>query len=332
MRKFKPFYIGDVLIKHPTILAPMAGVTNDAFRTQIQEMNEIGILCTEMVSDKGIIYDNAKTLEMLSFPKSETPISLQLFGNDPENMAKAAKYICENTNADIIDINMGCPVNKVVKKNGGSALLKDPELVKKIVTAVVEASTLPVTVKIRTGWNNDSLNYLEIGKIIENAGAVAIALHARTTKQMYTGEADWSHITKLKQELSIPVFGNGDVTTPELGRKMFEETNCDAVMIGRGSFSNPYIFEEINNYLENGSFIDHSDWSYKEKYILELATKLIEEKNEDVAIREMRKYAAWVLVGLHSGRIFKAKFSSMSSLNELKTILNEIDTLLKERG
>ena len=250
------FKIGNVEIKNNVVLAPMAGVCNSAFRRIIKE-HGCGLLYAEMVSDKALVYDNEKTKEMLYMTEEERPITQQIFGSDKESFVKAAKIIEESMKPDIIDINMGCPVPKVaVKSQAGSALLKNPEKVYEIVSAVVNSVNVPVTVKIRSGWDSNSINAVEIAKVCEKAGASAIAIHPRTRSQGYSGKANWDIIKEVKASVNIPVIGNGDINTINDAIKMINDTRCDAIMIGRGCLGNPYLIKQIVTYLETGEIID----------------------------------------------------------------------------
>jgi len=310
--------IGNVEIKNPIIIAPMAGITNGAFRRLCIE-NGAGLVCAEMVSDKAIFYNNARTMKMLEVDESH-PISLQLFGSDVETMVYSAKILDKHTDCDIIDINMGCPVNKVIKTGAGSALMTNEDLAVEIVEKIVEAVNKPVTVKMRLGWNKDNINYLSLAKKLENVGIKAITLHARTRSQMYMGKADWSHIKRLKEELSIPVIGNGDITTVEEFIKMKEYSNVDAIMIGRGCVGNPFLIKEIDNYLKGK---ENYSVSIDERIeaCLKHANDLVELKGEYGGIREMRGLAPHYITGLKNSAKCRFELSSITSLEELKSVL-----------
>ena len=314
--------IGNVEIANQVVLAPMAGICNSAYRKIIKEMG-CGLIYAEMVSDKAICYDNKKTIDMLYMEEMERPIVQQIFGSDVDSFVGAAKYIEKNMKPDIIDINMGCPVPKVaVRAQAGSALLKDPLKVKIIVSSVVKAVKCPVTVKIRSGWDNDHINAVEIAKVCEEAGAKAICVHGRTRSQGYSGKADWNVIRDVKNNVKIPVIGNGDVTSPEKAKEMLEYTGCDAVMIGRGALGNPWIFREIIQYLKGEKVTDVTN---KEK--LEIMLKHIDlevkEKGENVAIKEMRKHLAYYIKNLKNASKLRERINKIDSRTELIDCLNE---------
>ena len=253
----RKFNIGSVQINGPIVLAPMAQISNSSFRQIIKEMGA-NLIYAEMVSDKAICYDNEKTINLLKMTEKERPIAQQIFGSDKESFKIATKKVIEQMKPDIIDINMGCPVPKVaLKAQAGSALLKNPAKIEEIVKEVVSVSTVPVTVKIRSGWDEKSINAVEVAKVCEKAGASAIAIHARTRSQGYSGEADWSLIKKVKESVNIPVIGNGDVRTVEDFIRMMDETNCDAVMIGRGVIGNPWLIKQIHEYITIGKVLTH---------------------------------------------------------------------------
>ena len=316
------FKIGNVEIKNNVVLAPMAGISNSAYRTIIKEMGA-GLIVAEMVSDKAIMYGSKKTVDMLYMTDFERPISQQIFGSDKESFIIAAKYIYENMKPDIIDINMGCPVPKVaISSQAGSALLKDPDKVYEIVKSVVEAVPIPVTVKIRSGWDEKNINAVEIAKVIEKAGASAITVHPRTRKQGYSGKADWNIIKEVKQSVNIPVIGNGDITSCYDAKRMLDETSCDAIMIGRGVLGNPWLIKECVNYLEKG--LEPKEISIKEKInmIKRHLNLLIETKPYKVAILEIRSHAAWYLKGLPNTKELKEEIFKTNTKEELFNLLD----------
>ena len=313
--------IGNVEIKNQVVLAPMAGICDNAYRTIVKEMGA-GLICAEMVSDKAIYYNSKKTIEMLYMSEKERPISQQIFGSDVESFVYAAKYIEENMKPDIIDINMGCPVPKVaLRAQAGSALLKNPEKVYEIVKNVVKAVKVPVTVKIRSGWDSNSINAVEIAKVIEKAGASAITVHGRTRAQGYSGKADWNIIKEVKENVTIPVIGNGDIKTCYDAKKMLEETKCDAVMIGRGCIGNPWLIKETVDYLEKGiepikpSSIERIDM------ILEHLNRLIETKSEKQALLEIRTHIGYYLKTVPNSSELKNNIFKTKEINELKNLL-----------
>lgn len=313
--------IGNVEIKNKIVFAPMAGVSNISFRKIIKEMGA-GLIYSEMVSNMGIIYNSKKTIELLKINNEERPISIQIFGSDTESFINAAKYVEENFKPDIIDINMGCPVPKVaVKSQAGSALLKNPEKIYEIVKNVVDNIKTPVTVKIRLGWDKNNINCIEIAKLIEKAGASAIALHARTRADGYSGKADWKYIKQVKENVSVPVIGNGDVTSPEEAIKMLKETNCDAVMIGRATLGNPWIIKKCVEKLEND--IDIPDPSYTERIdmILKHYNLLKENTNEKTALLEIKTHALWYLKYIPNSKEIKRQISVVKTEKEFLEIL-----------
>jgi nifR3 family TIM-barrel protein len=324
------FKIGNVVIPNRVVLGPMAGNTNYAYR-KIAKQYSCGLVYAEMVSDKGLNYKNKKTQGMIEVGQDEHPISMQIFGSSVEDMVEAAKYIDQHSNCDIIDINMGCPVNKVAKKSkAGSALLQDPQLVYDIVYNVVQNVKKPVTVKIRSGWDSAHINAVEIAQLIEKAGASAIAIHGRTRAQLYSGNADWQIIKKVKEAVKIPVIGNGDIKSCFDAKRMIDETGVDAVMIARASLGNPWIFREIDEYLESGIVIDRP--SYQEIYevILNHVKYLRELKGDHLAMLEMRGQIAYYLKGLpNSTNVKKDLFQTKTIDDTLKLIENYFVELLE---
>lgn len=313
--------IGTVKLANPVILAPMAGVTDLPFRLLVKEMG-CGLVYTEMVSDKGLIYQNEHTLEMLKIDERERPVALQIFGSEPEPMAKAAKIV-EKAGADIIDINMGCPTLKIVKNGEGSALMRTPELAYSIIASVVEAVNIPVTVKIRKGWDDSSVNAVEMAMLAEKAGAAAISVHGRTREQFYSGEADWSIIKAVKENVAIPVNGNGDVRTPEDAVRLRSETGCDGIMIGRAAQGNPWLFRQVTQYLSTGKLLPGPTMAERFEMTLRHLEMLVAYKGEHIGIREMRRHAAWYTKGLPHSAELRLRFNQAETREDFTAILNE---------
>lgn len=314
--------IGNIEIKNQVVLAPMAGISNTSYRTIIKEMGA-GLIYAEMVSDKAIMFDNDRTIELLKMRESERPIAQQIFGSDEDSFVIAAKKIVELMHPDILDINMGCPVPKIaLKSQAGASLLKDPDKIEKIVRSVVNAVNIPVTVKIRSGWDSNTINCVEVAKRIENAGASAITLHARTRAQGYSGSADWSLIKKVKEAVSIPVIGNGDIKTCYDVKKMLEETGCDAVMIGRGVLGNPWLIKECVDYLEDGTLPQRVSAKEKMQMLKRHFELLCKDKGEKLALLEIRTHALWYIKGLPGSASIKNQICQTKNSTELFNILN----------
>ena len=318
----KQLKIGNVQLQNSYILGPMAGVTDLPFRLLCKEQGA-GLVCMEMVSAKGILYNNKNTESLLEIHPDEMPASLQLFGSDPKIVSEMAKKIEERPFA-ILDINMGCPVPKVVRNGEGSALMKNPKLVYELVSAVVKAIKKPVTVKIRKGFDEDHVNAVEIAKIIEEAGAAAVGVHGRTREQYYSGKADWEIIRKVKEAVSIPVIGNGDVTSGEKAIAMREQTGCDGVMIARGAQGNPWIFSELTVYEQSGTLPPRPSLEEVKKTMLRHATLQLEYKGEYLGIREMRKHVAWYVKGLHGAARLRDAINKVETYEELENILTSL--------
>ena len=326
MEKLK---IGNVTLENNLVLAPMAGVTDLPFRVLCKEQGA-GLICMEMVSAKGIYYNNKNTEILLTTTEEERPVSLQLFGSDPQIMSEMAKKI-EERPFDILDINMGCPVPKVVNNGEGSALMKNPRLVGEIVSQIVKAIQKPVTVKIRKGFDDEHVNAVEIAKIAEEAGASAVAVHGRTREQYYSGKADWDIIRQVKEAVSIPVIGNGDILTAQDALAMKRQTNCDGFMIGRGAQGNPWIFRQILHSLETGEELPKPSMKEVTDMLLRHARAQIAFKGEVVGIREMRKHAAWYTSGYKNSAKLRGKINEVETYEDLEALFQSVVSYTREK-
>ncbi|MGE1062755.1 tRNA dihydrouridine synthase DusB [Megasphaera paucivorans] len=318
----KPLSIGSVTLEIPVILAPMAGVCDLPYRV-IARHYGAAMVCAEMVSDKGLLYHNRHTQEMLRIDPREHPLSMQIFGSDPATMANAAQEV-EKAGADVVDINMGCPVNKVVKNQEGSALMKDLPRAEAIIAAVVSAVSLPVTVKMRTGWDADHNTAVELAKRAEQAGAAAVTVHGRTREQFYMGKADWTKIKDVVQAVTIPVIGNGDITDGPSALQMFEETGCRGIMIGRGAQGNPWIFPQIIMYLKTGKILPPPTAAERYEQLLEHFESLLAYKGEYIALREMRAHAAWYTKGMHGSAALRERINRAAGVAEFRNIIRKL--------
>jgi len=311
--------IGNVELENNLILAPMAGVTDLPFRLLCKKQG-CGLLYTEMVSAKAILYHNKNTKALLEIESQEHPIALQLFGSEPKIMAQIAAELEEGP-YDIFDINMGCPVPKIVNNGEGSALMKNPELAAEIVRAMVKAVKKPVTVKIRKGFTEKTVNAVELAKRLEDAGAAAIAVHGRTREQYYSGKADWNIIREVKEAVSIPIIGNGDITSPERAKEMLDATGCDALMIGRGVRGNPWLFSQVRKYLQTGTYQAKPSVEEVKKMILAHARMQLKYKGEYIGIREMRKHVAWYTTGYPHSAQLRNEVNTVESYEELEKLI-----------
>ena len=322
MGEIRRLQIGNVTLENNLILAPMAGVTDLPFRLLCKEQGA-GLLCMEMVSAKAILYKNRNTEELLTIDKRENPVSLQLFGSDPDIMSEIAKQI-EDRPFDILDINMGCPVPKVVNNGDGSALMKNPKLAGEIIEKTARAIKKPVTVKIRKGFDEEHVNAVEMAHIAQESGAAAVAVHGRTRSQFYSGKADWDIIRQVKEAVSIPVIGNGDVDSPEKAEALLKETGCDAVMIGRAVRGNPWIFRELNHYFLTGEKLPRPSAEEIREMILRHARMQIEIKGEFTGIREMRKYVAWYTAGMRHSAGLRRESNLIADYQALEKLLDHL--------
>lgn len=317
----KPFQIGKHVMDNRVVLAPMAGICNSAFRLTVKEFGA-GLVYAEMISDKGIVNKNEKTMNMLYIDERENPLSLQIFGGNKETLVEAAKYVDQNTTADIIDINMGCPVSKIIKCEAGAKLLLDPEKIYEMVAAVVDNVKKPVSVKMRTGWDLDHLYAVQNAQAVERAGGSAVAVHGRTRVQMYEGRADWDIIRQVKENVNIPVIGNGDVETPQDAKRMLELTGVDGVMIGRAALGDPWMIYRTVEYLESGELKPEPSIREKMDVCLLHFERLVALKGENIAVREMRKHASWYLKGIRGNGKARNLINQTESATELRAFIN----------
>ncbi|NPV72931.1 MAG: tRNA dihydrouridine synthase DusB [Pelotomaculum sp.] len=317
--------IGSVVLDNPVIAAPMAGITDKAFRILAREFG-CGLVCTEMVSDQALLHGNPKTCSLLDVAGEAGPVSVQIFGSNAACMAEAAG-IAESRGAGIIDINMGCPTPKIVKNGEGAALMREPEKAARIVRAVVERVKVPVTVKMRKGWDDNSPNAVELARLAAEAGAAAVTVHGRTRSQLYAGKADWEIIAAVKRAVDVPVIGNGDVWTPQDALAMLEQTGCDGVMIGRAALGNPWIFRRTVHFLKTGELLPGPTPAEKAAMALRHLDLLVEFKGEKVAVWEMRKHAAWYMKGLRGAARLREQVNRAGSPGEIREILSGLAVL-----
>lgn len=325
------FQIGDITFKNRVVLAPMAGVCNPAFRLIAKEFGT-GLVCAEMVSDKAILHRNKRTMEMLYVDEREKPLSLQIFGGDKASLVEAAKIVDEQTNADIIDINMGCPVPKVTKCDAGARWLLDPNKIEEMVSAVVDAVSKPVTVKMRIGWDAEHIYAVDNARAVERAGGKAVSVHGRTREQMYTGTANWDIIRDVKQAVRIPVIGNGDVFEPEDAKRMLDHTGCDAVMIGRAALGNPWMLYRTIEYLTKGTLPPEPTPREKMRIAVLHLDRLVALKSEAVAVKDMRKHMAWYLKGMKGAARIKDSIMEAIERDQMVSILDNFVRELEEEA
>ena len=324
------YKISDILIDSKVVLAPMAGVTNIAYRKMCKKFGA-GMVTTEMISDKGIFYNDKKTKDLALIDKIEHPVAIQIFGGDLDTLVNAAKWVDTQTDADIIDVNMGCPVPKVLKSESGSKYLQDPKRIYNTVKTLVENVKKPVTVKVRVGWDHQSINILEVAEAVISAGASALVIHGRTKTDLYSGTVNYDLIRQVKEKYpDFPIIANGDITSPIIAKEVLEFTKCDALMIGRGSYGNPFIFKKIQHYLDTNELLDDPTPVESLEILKEYALDLISYKGEYIAIRELRAQAGWFTKGLRNGANFRRKLSTISTLNELLETIEEIKNTLED--
>ena len=323
--------IGNIELKNNVILAPMAGITDKTYRT-ICKNHGAGMVTTEMISAKGIYYEDKKTEQLMDIEVSNRPVMMQIFGSDPLIMAKVVKDKLNYMDTfDILDINMGCPAPKIVNNGDGSALMKTPSLAMEIVNKIKNVSNKPVTVKIRKGWDKNSVNFLEFAQMLQESGADGITIHGRTRDQFYSGKADWNAIGELKASLNIPVIGNGDIFSFIDAKKMLDQTQCDGIMIGRGALGNPWIFREITDGLHKQENVDYPDYKEKLEQLLKHLDMLVIEKPERVAVLQIRKHCGWYIKGLHGAAEYRNRFNQVQSRDELKRVIYDFIQTLDKR-
>jgi nifR3 family TIM-barrel protein len=328
--KERPFKIGNITIDNRVVLAPMAGICNSAFRLTVKEFGA-GLVYAEMISDKGIVQKNDKTMSMLHIDERENPLSLQIFGGEKDTLVEAARYVDKHTTADIIDINMGCPVNKIIKCEAGAKWLLDPNKIYEMVSAVVDNVDKPVSVKMRIGWDDEHIFAVENAQAVERAGGAAVAVHGRTRVQMYEGKANWDVIRQMKEAVSIPVIGNGDVETPQDAKRMLDQTGVDGVMIGRAALGNPWMIYRTVRYLETGELMDEPNVREKIDVCLLHFERLMALKGEHVAVREMRKHAAWYMKGVRGNAKIRNQINTMETAADLTALLHGFADEMTER-
>ncbi|MUV07860.1 tRNA dihydrouridine synthase DusB [Planococcaceae bacterium Storch 2/2-2] len=324
------FSIGDVSIDNRVVVAPMAGISNSAFRLTVKEFGA-GLIYAEMISDKGIVQKNKRTLDMLYIDERENPLSLQIFGGEKETLVEAAKYVDEKTTADIIDINMGCPVNKIIKCEAGAKWLLDPDKIYEMVEAVVQSVRKPVSVKMRIGWDDEHVYAVENALAAEAAGASAVAMHGRTRQQMYEGTANWDVIRRVSERMTIPFIGNGDVSTPQDAKRMLEETGVDAVMIGRAALGDPWMIYRTVRYLETGELIPEPSAQEKIDVCLLHFNRLMALKGERVAVKEMRKHTAWYMKGIRGSGTIRKEINYAETADQLTELLQQFSKQIEQR-
>ena len=330
MAIIRTLQIGNVTLENNLILAPMAGVSDLPFRLLCKEQGA-GLVCMEMVSAKAILYKNRNTEELLTIDPKEHPVSLQLFGSDPDIISEIAKQI-EERPFDILDLNMGCPVPKVVNNGDGSALMKNPRLAGEIIEKTARAIKKPLTVKIRKGFDDAHVNAVELAHIAQESGAAAVAVHGRTREQYYAGHADWDIIRQVKEAVSIPVIGNGDIRTPEDVAAMAEQTGCDGYMIARGAEGNPWIFRQILHYFETGEHLARSDFSEVTEMLLRHAKMQIDCKGDYTGIREIRKHAAWYTAGYRNSSKLRGRINEVENYEQLEALFREVESYNEKNG